>query len=105
LTSKTLELLRRQAAWQRQRRHLSWEEKIRLAEEVLPGLLVFDHRGKQKKLATLKKRPMKLGGSDPRIKPSGILSRKISSGAAAPCTSLRITREWPERHGYQIHHG
>ncbi len=49
MTSKTLELLRRQAAWQRRRQHLTWEEKIRLAEGVLPGLLAFGRRGEKRK--------------------------------------------------------
>ena len=31
-------LLRRQAEWQRSRRSLSWPEKIRLAEQLRPGI-------------------------------------------------------------------
>ena len=32
------QLFARQAAWQRSRENLSWEEKVRLAEAALPGL-------------------------------------------------------------------
>ena len=32
------QLFARQAEWQRARRHLSWEEKVRLAEAALPCL-------------------------------------------------------------------
>ncbi len=34
-------LLRRQAAWQRSRRALSWPEKIRLAERMRPTVEAF----------------------------------------------------------------